>query len=65
MKRLEPEPLFEQLVSDLPSALHEHVFVVGSLAAAYHFRVELRQQGVNTKDADLVIHPAGDTVSCA
>lgn len=39
--------------------------MVGSLAAAYHFRVELHRQGVNTKDADLVIHPAGDTISCA
>lgn len=27
--------------------------------------MELHRQGVNTKDADLVIHPAGDTVSCA
>lgn len=39
--------------------------MVGSLAAAYHFRVELQRQGVNTKDADLVVHPAGDTLSCA
>jgi len=63
--RLDPEPLFERLVHDLPADLHEHVFVVGSLAAAYHFRVQLERQGVNTKDADLVVHPAGDTVSCA
>ena len=65
MIRLDPEPLFDRLVSDLPSDLHEHIFVVGSLAAAYHFRVELMRQGVNTKDADLVVHPAGDTFSCA
>ena len=63
--RLDPELLFQRLVDDLPTDLQEHAFVVGSLAAAYHFRVELRRQGVNTKDADLVVHPAGHTVSCA
>ncbi len=63
--RLDPEPLFARLMNDLPEELHSHVFVVGSLAAAYHFRAELQRRGVNTKDADLVVHPAGDTVSCA
>jgi len=62
---LDPEPLFQRLIDDLPDELHAHVFVVGSLAAAYHFRVELQRQGVNTKDVDLVVHPAGDTISCA
>ena len=65
MTRLDPERIFDRLVNDLPADLHDHVFVVGSLAAAYHFRVELHQQGVNTKDADLVVHPAGDAVSCS
>ena len=62
---LDPEPLFQRLMDELPDELHTHVFVVGSLAVAYHFRVELQRQGVNTKDADLVVHPAGDTISCA
>ena len=65
MTRLDPEPLFARLVDALPADVQDHVFVVGSLAVAYHFRVELQRQGVNTKDADLVVHPAGDTVSCA
>lgn len=46
---LDPEPLFQRLIDDLPDDLHAHVFVVGSLAAAYHFRVELQRQGVNTE----------------
>ena len=62
---LDPELLFQRLMEDLPDDLHAHVFVVGSLAVAYHFRLELQRQGVNTKDADLVVHPAGDTISCA
>ncbi len=62
---LDPEPLFQRLLDDLPDDLHAHIFVVGSLAAAYHFRMELQRQRVNTKGADLVVHPAGDIVSCA
>ena len=62
---LDPEPLFRRLLNALPDEMHAHIYVVGSLAAAYHFRVELQRQGVNTKDADLVVHPAGDTISCA
>lgn len=65
MTALDPEALFELLVADLPQALREHVFVVGSLAAAYHFRVVLEGRGVNTKDADLLVHPSGDVASCA
>ena len=62
---LDPEQLFQRLMEDLPIELQSDIFVVGSLAAAYHFRVKLQQQGVNTKDADLVVHPAGNTSSCA
>lgn len=65
MAVVDPRSLFKQLQGDLPADLHEHVFVVGSLAAAYHFQKKLVKGGVNTKDADLVIHPAGDIVSCA
>lgn len=65
MAVLDPEALFQQIAGDLPDELRAHVFVVGSLAAAYQFRRQLQGRGVNTKDADLVVHPAGDTVSCA
>lgn len=65
MSNLDPEALFTLLVTDLPQAAREHVFVVGSLAAAYHHRVALGHRGVNTKDADLVVHPSGDVASCA
>jgi len=60
-----PAELFARLAHELPRELHEHLVVVGSLAAAYAFRVQLEHRGVKTKDADLVIHPAGDIGSCA
>ncbi len=65
MSILDPQALFERIAGDLPSKLHQHVYIVGSLAAAYHYAAKLRGRGVNTKDADLAIHPAGDDVSCA
>ena len=64
MNKLDPEKLFAQISHDVPTQLHQHLFVTGSLAAAYHYRTELMGQAVNTKDADLVIHPAGHVESC-
>ena len=47
------------VAADIPVELHPNVLVVGSLAAAYHFRDELADHRVNTKDADVVVQPAG------
>lgn len=64
MKELDPKLLFERLAADIPSNLHPNLFVTGSLAAAYHFQARLEGRGINTKDADLVVHPAGNVTSC-
>src|SRR5438477_226864 len=64
MNKLDPTALFERIAADVPSELHNHLFVTGSLAAAYRFQAELEGRAVNTKDADLVVHPAGDVKSC-
>lgn len=64
MNKLDPNVLFKRIASDVPSDLHQHLFVAGSLAAAYHYRSQLQGQAINTKDADLVVHPAGDVASC-
>ena len=65
MNRLDPEKLFKQIATDIPRGLHASLFVTGSLAAAYAFRAKLESNAVNTKDADLVVHPAGNVKSCA
>ncbi|MDP3236851.1 MAG: hypothetical protein Q8N26_28915 [Myxococcales bacterium] len=59
MNRLDPELLFDLLEAHLPAQVREHVLVVGSLAAAMTHREQLRERGVNTKDCDVVIQPAG------
>jgi hypothetical protein len=64
MKKLDPEMLFARLACDIPRKMHGDFFVAGSLAAAYRFRAELEDRAVNTKDADLVIHPSGNAGGC-
>src|SRR5437773_2332895 len=63
MSKLDPVVLFRRLCADIPAELRRHVYVTGSLAAAYAFRVSLQSQAVNTKDADLVVHPGGEVAS--
>lgn len=64
MSALDPKAVFERLHGDFPRPLQKHLVVVGSLAAAYHFRAALEDRAVNTKDADIVVHPAGHVSSC-
>ncbi len=64
MKKLDPSALFERLAGDIPGDLRANLFVTGSLAAAYHFQSQLEGRAINTKDADLVVHPAGNVISC-
>lgn len=57
------DALFARIAGELPGDLLSHLYVAGSLAAACHYSGSLGTSGVKTKDADLVIHPAGDTES--
>ncbi|MEI8375791.1 MAG: hypothetical protein WCJ35_23460 [Planctomycetota bacterium] len=62
--KLDPVALFQRLANDISDELHKNLFVTGSLAAAYHFRAQLEERAINTKDADVVVHPAGNIASC-
>ncbi len=64
MNELDPKVLFEMIASHLPVELHENVLIVGSLAAAYHYRHKLQTRAVNTKDADVVVKPANALREC-
>ena len=63
MAQLDPVDIFKRLSIDIPAGLRESFVVVGSLAAAYEFRKSLQGRAVNTKDADIVVHPAGNVES--
>ncbi len=61
---IDPESVFRRIHQDLPVGLHTHVTIIGSLAAAYHFRARLGFRPVKTKDADLMVQPAGALERC-
>ena len=63
MARLDPVDIFNRLSSDIPADLRNSFVIVGSLAAAYEFRKNLQGRAVNTKDADIVVYPAGNVES--
>lgn len=64
MIALDPGRLLARLAREIPRPLHRHLVLVGSLAAAYAYRGRLARRAVNTKDADVVVHPAGHVGSC-
>jgi predicted secreted protein len=61
---LNPEVLFSLIAHHIPADLHKNILIVGSLAAAYHHREQLQERAVNTKDADVVVQPAGALAEC-
>jgi hypothetical protein len=60
---LDPVDLFRTLHRDIPIEHQGKILVAGSLAAAYAFRGNLSGHAVTTKDADLLVHSAGNTLS--
>jgi len=60
---VDPSLVLRLLAADVPSTLHPNLLLAGSLAAAYHYRTDAQRE-VLTKDADLVVQPAGATSEC-
>lgn len=65
MSTLDPVLLFDLIEAHVPRELTPNLLIVGSLAAAYHYREQLELKAVNTKDADVIVHPAGATAEAA
>ena len=59
MPSLDPENLIPRLAASIPIGLRKHAYLVGSLAAAWHYRKQLKVRAIRTKDADVVIQPIG------
>ena len=62
---VDPRDLFARLARELPTEVQNHVFIVGSLAAACHHAARIEAGRVRTKDVDLVIHPASQVIPAA
>ena len=59
-----PGVLFDLIGSHVPPDLKPHILIIGSIAAAYHHRESLLHGGIKTKDADVMIQPAGAIAEC-
>lgn len=60
MVQLDPDAILARLARDIPPRLLRNLYLIGSLAAGFHFRAALESRAVNTKDADLVVQPVGN-----
>ena len=69
MKLVSPAKVLAQVASSIPAECREHVIVIGSLAAGYHFFGDDDEQAVRTKDVDCILAPriaaisAGETTA--
>jgi len=59
-----PKLVLELVAQDVPRELHPNLLIAGSLAAAYHHRERLERNVIRTKDADVVVQPAGAVKEC-
>jgi hypothetical protein len=61
---ISPKLVLELVAKDVPDELHANLLIAGSLAAAYHNRDRLERDVIRTKDADVVVQPAGALTQC-
>ena len=61
---ISPKLVLELVAKDVPQELHGNLLIAGSLAAAYHHRDRLERDVIRTKDADVVVQPAGAVKEC-
>lgn len=60
-----PADILAEVAKAIPHQFHEHVIIVGSLAAGYHFFKNNPKQGMRTKDVDCMITPNAKAVVVA
>ncbi len=63
-ENVDPQLVLQLVANHVPPELHQNILLVGSLAAAYHYRAERANQPVRTKDADVIVQPAGAFHEC-
>lgn len=64
-QQLDAGALLSRVASRIPSTLHPHVIVIGSIAAAWAFRDVSGTYSVATKDIDLLLSPSIAAVQTA
>ncbi|MFT7553412.1 MAG: hypothetical protein ACI9BV_003746, partial [Rhodothermales bacterium] len=61
-RTVSPKMLTERLSGELPAEVKQGMVLIGSLAAAYHYRNEIGASAIRTKDADLLLSPRSAAV---
>lgn len=61
-RRVNPAKVLREIANAVPEDCRECIIVVGSLAAGYHFRKQLRGLAVRTKDADCLLSPRAEAI---
>ncbi len=54
---ISPEAALREIAAAVPEDCRRHIIIIGSLAAGYHYRDQLRSMAVRTKDADCLLSP--------
>lgn len=65
MTPLSPEEVLKQIAEALPLECRNHVIIIGSLAAGYHFFSGDPERSIRTKDVDCMFSPHAKAVSAA
>ena len=55
---LDPKHLLQMVASSVPDSQRDKIVVIGSIATAWAFRDVMEAAAVQTKDIDIVLHPA-------
>ena len=62
MQSVTPATVLGEIATAVPEDCRKHIIVVGSLAAGYHYRDQLKNMGVRTKDADCLLSPRVEAI---
>jgi len=57
MRLVDPAVALQEIADAVPTACRKHVIIIGSLAAGYYYRDQLKGMAVRTKDADCLLSP--------
>lgn len=62
MQSVEPAAALRRIAEAVPRDCRDKIIVIGSLAVGYHYRDQLMNMGVRTKDADCLLSPRVEAI---
>ena len=62
MQSVDPATALREIAEAVPRDCRDKIIVIGSLAVGYHYRDQLMNMGVRTKDADCLLSPRVEAI---